>query len=84
MLDNHYLCYFSQPNIQFPLTSQYVEKNAKLIVPLLQINKIVDKYEEKKIIINFWIYEKNKRLEKSWTLKFSNDELLQKWIDKFE
>lgn len=73
MLDNYYLCYFSQPNIDFPLTNEYVEKNAKLKVPLQQINKVVDKHEDKKIIINFWIYEKSKRLEKSWTLKFSND-----------
>lgn len=56
MLDNYYLCYFSLPNIDFPLTNEYVEKNAKLKVPLQQINKVVDKHEDKKIIINFWIY----------------------------
>lgn len=70
MLENHYLSYLSQPNIHFPFTNDYIQKNAKMIVPLAQVNKIIDKREDKKIIIHFWAYEKHKRVEKVWTIKF--------------
>lgn len=56
----------------------------KLRVPLKQINKISDKRSDKKIVIHFWIYEKSKRVEKVWTLRFSNEPLLEQWIEKFE
>lgn len=56
MMENVYICYLSQPNIHFPFTNDYIEKNAKLRVPLKQINKISDKRSDKKIIIHFWIY----------------------------
>jgi hypothetical protein len=84
MMENHYICYLSQPNIHFPFTNDYLEKNVKLRVPLKQINKIADKRSDKKIIIHFWIYEKSKRVEKVWTLRFSNEPLLEQWLEKFE
>jgi hypothetical protein len=76
MLESHFICYMSQPKTHFPLTSDYISKNAKMIVPLGQINKIVDKHVDKKIIIYFWIYEKNKRCEKVWNVRFGSRELL--------
>jgi hypothetical protein len=84
MLENHFISYLSQPNLHFPCTHDYIAKNAKMIVPLAQINKIVDKHEDKKIIIHFWMHEKKKRIEKVWSIRFANSELLQKWLEKFE
>ena len=55
-----------------------------MIVPLPQINKVIDRHENQKIIINFWVYEKQRKVEKSWSIKFNNNDLLQKWLDKFE
>lgn len=84
MLENQFISYLSQPNIHFPFTRDFISKNAKMIVPLAQIKKVVDKQENSKIIIHFWIVEKQKKVEKSWSIKFNNNDLLRKWIDKFE
>jgi hypothetical protein len=55
-----------------------------MIVPLGQINKIIDKRDDKKIIIHFWVYEKHKRVEKIWVIRFDNLDLLLQWLEKFE
>lgn len=83
MLQNNFISYLSQPNIHFPFTRDYIDKNAKMIVPLGQIKKVVDKHENSKIIIHFWLGQKQKKVDKSWTIKFENNDILKKWIDKF-
>lgn len=43
MLENHFICYLSSPKLDFPLTIDYISKNAKLTVPLKQITKLTFK-----------------------------------------
>lgn len=56
MIENQFVCYFSNPKTDFPLTADYINKKAKMMVPLKQIVKIVSKKQDKQIAIQFWVY----------------------------
>ena len=55
-----------------------------MIVPLKQLMKITSKHDDKKISIQFWIYEKSKRVIKTWILKMNSVFLLNSWQELFD
>lgn len=55
MLKDSFICYLSSPKTDFPLTKEYITKNAKLTVPLKQIKKITCKPQKNMIYIQYLI-----------------------------
>jgi hypothetical protein len=84
MVEDKFVCYLSSPKTDFPLTSDYIAKNAKMLVPLKQLMKITSKHANKTISIEFWMPENNRRLIKTWMLEMASVLLLDSWQQLFD
>jgi hypothetical protein len=71
MLEGKFIGYLSSPTYDFPLTYQYITKNAKMTVPLTEIKRL-DFREKGMLHIDFWVTEDGRKIEKSWVLKMDN------------
>lgn len=83
MLENRFICYLSSPNLNFPLSIDYINKNAKAIIPLSQIHRLLYQ-ENNKLQIDFWVNLNGRRTKKYWTLKMETPSLLAIWQEVFD
>ena len=82
MLQNKFVCYFSSPSQQFPLTLEHIHSEAKMVVPLNQIYKL--NFKKTVLDLYFWLYQNGKRMQKNWTLTMASEELLTEWQQIFD